>query len=327
MFVHSDVLGELGALAFGNRLKRLSDRVMQEGAKMYRATGIAFEPKWFPVYYYLSEMGPRSIMDIAKAVGISHPSVNQIAREMKAANLVSAYKDTKDKRKRVLALTSYGKSQKKSIEAVWQVIGATLTDLLNETGVDFLGYMGTVERLLDRRSLEQRFLDRYNPAASVFEVMEFRPALADSFREINEEWISEDFSMEESDRDVLSDPRGYIIDPGGAILFACEKTTGHPQGTCALIKRGDDIGELAKMGVYKSARGHGLGKLLLSAALKKATELGFRKMYLETNARLAPALGLYRYFGFVQKPFPRASDYNRADVYMEVELNAVTTAE
>jgi len=63
--MHSDVLGELGALAFGTRLKRLSDRVMHDGAKMYRATGIAFEPKWFPVYYYLSEMGPRSIMDIA----------------------------------------------------------------------------------------------------------------------------------------------------------------------------------------------------------------------------------------------------------------------
>ena len=325
--MHSDVLGELGALAFGTRLKRLSDRVMQDGAKMYRATGIAFEPKWFPVYYYLSEMGPRSIMDIAKAVGISHPSVNQVAREMKAANLVSAYKDTKDKRKRVLALTSYGKQQKKSIEAVWQVIGVTLADLLDETGVDFLGYMGTVERLLDRRSLEQRFLDRYNPAASEFEVVGFRPTLANSFRLINEEWINEDFSMEESDRVALSDPLGHIIDPGGAILFACEKTTGKALGTCALIKQGDDIGELAKMGVFKSGRGHGLGKLLLSAALTKAAEMGFRKLYLETNSKLAPALGLYRHFGFVQMRFPRASDYTRADVYMEVELNAVTTVE
>ena len=54
--MRSDVLGELGALAFGTRLKRLSDRVMQDGAKMYRATGIAFEPKWFPVYYYLNEL-------------------------------------------------------------------------------------------------------------------------------------------------------------------------------------------------------------------------------------------------------------------------------
>ena len=106
--MHSDVLGELGALAFGTGLKRLSDRVMQDGAKMYRATGIAFEPKWFPVYYYLSEMGPRSIMDIAKAVGISHPSVNQVAREMKAANLVSAYKDTKDKRNRLRRRTCTG---------------------------------------------------------------------------------------------------------------------------------------------------------------------------------------------------------------------------
>ena len=320
-----DVLREVGALAFGSRLKRLSDRVMQDGARMYRATGVAFEPKWFPVFYYLSEMGPSSIMDIARGLGISHPSVNQVAREMTAANLVSAYKDTNDKRRRVLALTSYGKEQREEIRQVWKVVEDTLVELLNETGVDFLGYIGTVERLLDRRSLEQRFLDRYNPSAGKFEIKAFDPALADAFRLINEEWINEDFTMEESDRIALSDPLGYIINPGGEILFACEKASGKAFGTCALIKRGDDVAELAKMGVYKSGRGHGLGKLLLTAALEKAAEMGFGKLYLETNSKLAPALGLYRHLGFVQMPFPWESDYNRADVYMEIDLAATPT--
>ncbi len=320
----SDVLSSIGPLAFGSRLKRLSDRVMQDSLRMYRATGLAFEPKWFPVYYYLSELGPSSIMEIARGLGVSHPSVNQIAREMTAANLVSAYKDTADKRRRVLALTSFGKQQKQSISDVWQVVEATLASLLDETGVDMLGYIGTVERLLDQRSLEQRFLDRYNPAAREFEVRDFRSAFADSFRLINEEWINEDFVMEESDRVALSNPLGHIIDSGGAILFACEKTKDEPLGTCALINRGNGIGELAKMGVYKTGRGQGLGKLLLTAALNKAVEMGFRKLYLETNSKLAPALGLYRRLGFVQMPFPSVSDYNRADVYMEISLSAMT---
>ena len=316
----ADVLRDIGALAFGSRLKRLSDRVMQDGVKMYRASGLNFEPKWFPVFYYLSKLGPSSIMDIARGLGISHPSVNQVAREMTAANLVSAYKDTNDKRRRVLALTSFGKGQRESIEEIWRVIEATLVELLDETGVDFLGYIGTVERALDRRSLESRFLDRYNPSEREFEILGYRSELAESFKLINEEWINEDFKMEESDRIALSDPEGYIIAPGGEILFACEKSTGEAHGTCALIKRDDTVVELAKMGVFKTGRGHGLGKLLLSAAIEKAGAMGFTKMYLETNSKLAPALGLYRHLGFIQMAFPWESDYSRADVYMELAL-------
>jgi DNA-binding MarR family transcriptional regulator len=318
MSIPPDVLREIGALAFGSRLKRLSDRVMQDGGKMYRASGLDFEPKWFPVYYYLSELGSGSIMDIARGLGVSHPSVNQIAREMISANLISASRDMNDKRRRVLALTIYGEEQRESIQKIWQVIEATLVELLAETGIDFLSQIGIVERALDRRSLESRFLDKYSDLSTEFEIKFFdialADALADAFRLINEEWINEDFTIEESDRVALSDPKGYIIDPGGEIIFACEKSTGKAFGTCALIKRSSDIAELAKMGVYKSGRGNGLGKL------EKASAMGFRKVYLETNSKLVPALGLYRHMGFVQVPFPRASDYNRADVYMEIEL-------
>ncbi|MFT7688506.1 MAG: hypothetical protein ACI9FB_003870, partial [Candidatus Azotimanducaceae bacterium] len=50
-----DLLRDLGALGLGSRLKRLSDQLMQDGIRIYRETGVDFEPKWFPVYYYLSE--------------------------------------------------------------------------------------------------------------------------------------------------------------------------------------------------------------------------------------------------------------------------------
>ena len=74
------------------------------------------------------------------------------------------------------------------------------------------------------------------------------------------------------------------------------------------------------MGVNKAARGKGVGKLLAHASVKRARELGFKQLYLETNARLAPALGLYKRLGFVRKPSPWDSDYSRADVYMELAL-------
>lgn len=315
-----DILRELGPLALGSRLKRLSDRLMQDGIRVYRDSGLSFEPKWFPVYYYLSHMGPSAVMDVAKGLGVTHPSVNQVAKEMIAANLVSAYKDPKDKRKRVLALTKVGKSLLPELEAVWRDITSALRELLEETQVDFLGYIETLERALDERSFHTRFLERHRPASDGIEILNFSRRYQSDFKAINEAWILEYFEIEAADRKVLEDPQTTVIDPGGEILLARDLATGDIVGTAALVNHGDGLGELAKMGVKPAAQGRGIGKLIARASLTRARELGFKRLFLETNSRLAPALGLYRRLGFVRKPSPFESDYSRADVYMEMDL-------
>ncbi|MEX0941395.1 MAG: helix-turn-helix domain-containing GNAT family N-acetyltransferase [Pseudomonadales bacterium] len=314
-----DVLRELGPLALGSRLKRLSDRLMQDGIRVYRESGLSFEPRWFPVYYYLSHMGPSAVTDVARGLGITHPSVNQVAKEMIAANLVSAYKDPKDKRKRVLALTKVGKSLLPELEVVWRDIASALRELLEETQVDFLGYVETLERALDDRGFHSRFLERYQPAADEIEILAFSGEYQSDFKAINEAWILEYFEMEPADQKMLDDPQAVVIDSGGEILFARDIATGNIVGTAALINHGNGLGELAKMGVRADARGRGIGKLIGRASIARARELGFNCLYLETSSRLAAALGLYRQLGFVRKPSPFESDYSRADVYMEIE--------
>jgi DNA-binding MarR family transcriptional regulator len=315
-----DILRDLGALALGSRLKRLSDRLMQDGIRVYRDAGNIFEPKWFPVYYYLSHVGPSAVTDISRGLGVSHPSVNQVAKEMIAAGVLAAYKDTKDKRKRVLALTKQGKSQLPELETIWRDIQAALQELLEETQVDFLGYLEALERGLEKRSFHERFLERHKPESDSFEILGWSPAYQEFFKSLNEAWILEYFEMEEADRRMLEDPESYVIDPGGDILFAMDRQTGEIVGTCALINRDDGSAELAKMTVVDAARGKGVGKLIAHAVVARARELEFSKLYLETNSRLAPALGLYRRLGFVRKPSPFDSDYSRADVYMEMDL-------
>ena len=62
----TDILDELGALALGSRLKRLSDALFQDGARIYQAAGQGFEPRWFPVFVYLYRKGPTSITELAQ---------------------------------------------------------------------------------------------------------------------------------------------------------------------------------------------------------------------------------------------------------------------
>ena len=40
---------DLGGLALGSRLKRLSDRLYRGVARIYRELDVEMEPRWFPV--------------------------------------------------------------------------------------------------------------------------------------------------------------------------------------------------------------------------------------------------------------------------------------
>lgn len=126
---------------------------------------------------------------------------------------------------------------------------------------------------------------------------EFRDELAIHFRQINAEWITAMFRLEDTDRDVLDHPRERIIEPGGVILFVEADGLGIV-GACALQKTGPGRFELTKMGVRESARGLKAGEFLLAAVIDRAKALGAELLYLLTNTRCAAAIHLYEKHGF-----------------------------
>jgi GNAT superfamily N-acetyltransferase len=151
-------------------------------------------------------------------------------------------------------------------------------------------------------------------------IVDFRPELAGAFKAPNEAWISRYFAIESKDREVLDDPQGKIIDRGGQILFLIEAD--EAVGCCALMSMADGGFEVAKMAVAEPRRGKGLGRALIAACIERAKALGAPRLYLETNSALAPAMALYRGFGFQELTGMQrgASDYARVDVWMELLL-------
>jgi GNAT superfamily N-acetyltransferase len=150
------------------------------------------------------------------------------------------------------------------------------------------------------------------------EIVDFRPELAPAFKALNEAWITTLFALEPKDLEVLGDPAAKIVATGGAVLFALDG--GQPVGCCALMALADGGFEVAKMAVADSHKGQGLGRALMAACVERARAAGAPRLYLETNSGLAPALALYRSFGFVQIEPPEPSPYARADVVMELRL-------
>jgi len=151
-------------------------------------------------------------------------------------------------------------------------------------------------------------------------IREFQSGDETSFRKLNEEWITRYFRIEPKDEEALLDPQSSILAAGGRIFFAVSE--GERVGCCALLARGADEFEVAKMAVAPAHQGSGVGRKLLEAVVDAARAAGTRRLYLETNRVLAPAIRLYQSIGFQHIPPSRVvpSPYARADIYMELTL-------
>ena len=155
------------------------------------------------------------------------------------------------------------------------------------------------------------------------QVIHFSPEYAADFEALNRQWIEQHFAVEELDRAVFADPFGAIVAPGGQVFFVV--SGGRVLGTCAVLRLGESVFELAKMAVDPEVRGRGYGDRLVEAAVDFARRAGARTLMLISNSQLKPALRLYTKHGFHQVPLQQGSrGYARADVQMELDLGADT---
>lgn len=309
---------QTGKMALGSRLRRLSERFMEDAANIYALYEVALDPKWFPVFYVLSHQEEASITEIAQIIGHSHPSVSQIVKEMKAQGVAITDKSTKDARVNVARLSNTGKQLIPKIEKQYLDVTRAVEDLLSEAQSDLWKAIGEVEFLLN----EKRFFNRVRAIRKArecqqVEIIDYSPEFLEDFKQLNYEWIEKYFTMEEADRKYLDHPNENILEPGGHIYMA--RQDGAIVGTCALINMDGKTYELAKMTVTECARGRGIGRLLGEAAIAKARELGATRLYLESNTVLEPAIRLYQKLGF-RKIVGHPSPYERCNIQMELEL-------
>jgi len=314
-----DFYDEIGKMALGSRLRRLSDLLTEEAAQIYSLYAIDMQPKWFPVFYVLSRGEERTITEIAQEIGHSHPSVSQIVREMAKKGYVKEKKGKKDGRKNYITLSAAGEAILIKIQAQYKDVGAAVETAMKTTQYDLWKGIAEWEFLLDQKSLLRRVQEEKKQRESMeVQIIDYQPKHAAAFRKLNEEWITTYFKMEAADYKALDHPKEYILQKGGYILMAVYND--EPVGTCALIKMEDGGYELAKMAVSPDARGKNIGWLLGNAIIEKARSIGAHRLYLESNTILKPAINLYHKLGFKKITGP-PSPYERANIQMELILD------
>jgi Transcriptional regulators len=309
-----------GKIALGSRLRFMASNMTEEAAKIYELYDVDFSPKWFPVFFVLSEEGPRTITEIAGEIGHSQPSVTKIIKEMATAGLVQDNLTTQDKRRNVVGLSEKGTELSSKIKIQCADIDQAIDGIISEATHNLWEALAEWEFLLAQKPLLKRVQEQKKIRESKeVEIVDYEPKYQTAFQALNEEWISNYFKMEDADYRALDNPEEYILHKGGKIMVALYHN--EPLGVCALIKMDDpdyDF-ELAKMAVSPKAQGKNMGWLLGCAMISAARESGASKLYLESNTILKPAINLYYKLGF-QKITGRPTPYQRCNIQMELNL-------
>ena len=154
-----DYSRSVGGAAIGARLRRLSEGIDQDAARIYASLGMSFEQRWFGVLNQLALNGPASVGELAAALRITHVSVSQTRQSLEAAGIVASGPDPADARRRRLALTEAGRELVQRLTPLWSALDAAAAELNAEAG-DLVTGLDRLDDALARRSLFDRVMGR-----------------------------------------------------------------------------------------------------------------------------------------------------------------------
>ena len=97
-------------------------------------------------------------------------------------------------------------------------------------------------------------------AVNNLEIIDYQPQYAKDFYNLNVEWLKKYFYVEPYDEKVLSNPKKYVLEPGGYIFFA--KYNDEIVGVVSLINQ-KTFFELSKMAVSPKYQGLKIGQKLM----------------------------------------------------------------
>ncbi|MEO5890826.1 MAG: helix-turn-helix domain-containing protein, partial [Ferruginibacter sp.] len=201
---------EVGKVALGSRLRMPTEKITEDAARVYRLYNVDLQPKWFPVFYALSQGEQKAITTIANEIGHSHPSVSKIISEMSAKGIVTEKKDSSDGRKNVVSLSRKGKALTAEMRYQYADVEKAIGEISAQSDHDLWKAIEEWEFLLSQKTLLRRVAEQKKLRESAdIQIIDYLPEHQHAFRALNEEWISAYFKMEAADYKALDDPKGY----------------------------------------------------------------------------------------------------------------------
>ncbi len=150
------------------------------------------------------------------------------------------------------------------------------------------------------------------------QIIPFQPEHAPLFRDLNVAWLERYFYVEAKDSLLLENCKETIIDKGGYIFMATNKSA--VIGCFSFIPYSHNIFELGKMTVHHDFQGKKIGQTMLAFAIDFAKANKWDAIVLYSSTKLPTALHLYRKHGFNEVELEKNLPYARSDIKMALQL-------
>nr|WP_321235543.1 helix-turn-helix domain-containing GNAT family N-acetyltransferase [uncultured Psychroserpens sp.] len=315
-----DALRGFSDLALGSRLKRLSDLLMKEVQLTYDYFHIDFDPYLFPIIKIIDNKEGVTNTEINLALKLSQPAITQALNKLIAKGLITHKGDKLDKRKKIITLSEKGKNLVARMKPLWTIIDIVVKNYTAHESNSLTEHLNQMEDKLYENSLSETIINEAKHyVVNNFEIVDYNPLYAQSFYDLNIEWLKTHFYVEAFDEEVLSKPETYIINKGGHLFFAKRDDT--ILGTVALMPTDNPhVFELTKMAVLPNQRGQKIGQHLMQHCIDFARKNEFEALMLYSARILENAIYIYRKYGFVELPVEPNCPYKRSDIKMELKL-------
>ena len=150
------------------------------------------------------------------------------------------------------------------------------------------------------------------------EIIQYRSEYRKDFVELNTAWLERFYTVEPFDREMM-DRVEELIQGGGMVYFALEN--GKVIATCMTVPLDGDRWEMCKLAAVGQYTGTGAGSAVFKACMDYAIYNGAKKLSLISCRALAPAIHIYRKFGFEEVPLNKYFwGAEKADIEMEYEV-------
>lgn len=162
------IFNDAGLLIIGTRLKRLSDRFLNEVARIYKSQNIRFEPAWFPIFFLLDKKGSLSLTEIASELEVSHSAISQMITQLLNKKVVEIQQEASDARIKKIVFSVKGKKLIEQVHPIWAALQKSLNQLMpgDITGDQFLKTISQIEEKLTNNSLYETtltYIDKNSP--------------------------------------------------------------------------------------------------------------------------------------------------------------------
>ena len=154
----SDFLRDIGPISFTTRLKRISDRMLQDGKRMYQELGLDIEPNWYVIFLILDEHDALSVTEIANKIQFSHPSVVSMVEKMTKKGFLDSDVSPEDSRKRIIRLSDKALQQLPQYKEIWKAGVEGLMTMLGN--MDFFPMLDVIEDNLNQHGFKERTLTK-----------------------------------------------------------------------------------------------------------------------------------------------------------------------